>query len=205
MNSRESTGQADAEIDELRVAFVDALERGELLGDWLDRYPQHARMLTDLAIALDLDDHEPTLIQEEVDFAAAALREGLAHITDQPPSPASPGLVARATAMGLAVPQLARRLRLAGDILFQIDRGYIRPDSLPQRLHREIATVLKVSIANLPANLVAARAPTAFYYADCKPTRGNQLSFVEALADSEELAEEDRVWWLSVAREEALA
>ena len=53
-------------LRELKLAFISARERGEPLDSWIGRYPQHARMLIDLAAALATTPEQPEPRPEEI-------------------------------------------------------------------------------------------------------------------------------------------
>lgn len=203
VDGRMSVDQGD-ELHQIEADFVVAYGQGEHLIEWLERYPEHALALTDLAIALDLEAQH--LLSAPSDERLSAAARALTHARNQvfgtPPTPSSPGLVARARSLGYTVPQLARQLRLGGDILFKFNHGMIQPDTVPRRLLKQLAAALEWSIDGLPACLTGPRPAPAHYYGDTAPQRGNEQSFAEALVDSDATSDEDRAAWLAVLREE---
>jgi len=206
MNGRAPVPESDDELRRIEIKFMAAYERGEAITDWIERYPEHALALTDLAIALDLNgvDTPEQSSEEGLAAAAAALRRARDEVVSPPPSPSSPGLVARARSLGLSVPQLAREIRLASDILFKLDQGLIWLDTVPKRLLTLIAAALKLPVVSLPGSLVSSQPVPALYHAQHKPKVGEPQSFVEALAQSGAITDEDRAAWLAIARDEGL-
>ncbi len=208
---------ADAdELDEVKRAFISAHGRGEAnLQDWLRDYPQHAPALLDLAFALDLDAssrEEPS--DEEVAYTAGALRKALEEVRKAraaekaesiPFAEPAPGLVARMRECGLSAPELARELSLTSGIVFKLDRGFVLPDTVPQRLTERLATAL-----NWPTGMVTAAirgvpaTASAMYYAKDAPRPADQQSFAEALVHADDLSPEDCECWLEALRAEGL-
>lgn len=206
MNGRAPVPDSNDELRQIELEFMAAYERGEIITDWIERYPQHAIALTDLAIALELNspDASDEPDAESLAAAAAALRRAHDEVVGPSPSPSSPGLVARARSLGLTVSQLAGELQLANDILFKLDRGLIWPDTVPKRLMTMVAAALKWPTASLPERLIASQPAMALYHAKQKPKLGEPQSFAEALAQSDVIADEDRATWLAIARDEGL-
>ena len=117
------------------------------------------------------------------------------------------GLAARAQALGLGLPQLARQLRLTPDLLFKLDRGYLRLDTVPRRFLAHIAAVLHTTAEGLLAGLPGGPAPAAavgYLHAD-QPQEAQQQTFLEALAHARGLPAAERERWTAAAREEGLA
>lgn len=200
-----SPGEVTDEAGAIELAFIAARARGESLAAWLERYPQHARALIDLDSALDADDRAPEPEAEAVAVAVTALRAALARVAGPPAPTPAPGLIARGRALGLGIPQLARRLRLASDLVIKLDRGVFPPATIPRRLCDQLAAVLQYPRATVEAALT--RQPVvqaALYYAKRAPEAPRQQSFLDALKQSQDLTPEDRAFWLAAAREEGL-
>ena len=76
---------------------------------------------------------------------------------------------------------------------------------MPARLVGELAAALRCAPEALAAELPGSPATaTAMYYADVAPETARQQSFAEALAQSDELSDEDRAYWLEAVRAEGL-
>ena len=74
--AKHSSSPADG-LREITLAFIAAHERREPLAVWLERYPQHARTLIDLAMTLDAAARQADPDPHTVTATANALREGL--------------------------------------------------------------------------------------------------------------------------------
>lgn len=98
MDGRASVSGSDHQLRKIEIEFMAAYEGGADIAQWIARYPEHAVVLTDLAIALDMDTVETLDRRDEDDLAiaAAVLRRARDEVLGTPPSPSSPGLVARA-------------------------------------------------------------------------------------------------------------
>lgn len=139
-------------------------------------------------------------------MSMSAVRRALKEGPSPPQREAALGLVARSRASGITIPQLARRTRLKSDILFKLDRGVLQLETVPKRLLAQLAEALVCPVDALTASLpTSPMTVTAMYYADQAPDVARQQSFAEALAQSDELPEDDRLHWLAVVREEGLS
>jgi hypothetical protein len=206
-------GDGDEARRELEERFLDAYLRGEPLAAWLARYPQHAAQLAELALAVDSQAHLPAAAPDDVAAARSALLRALEEVplpalapVGPVPAEAAPGLAERAQALGLALPQLARQLRLTPDLLFKLDRGYIRLDTVPRRFLAHVAAVLHTTADGLLAGLPGGPAPATAvgYYTQDRPREAQQQSFVEALEHARSLPAAERDRWVAAAREEGL-
>jgi hypothetical protein len=203
---------------ELEERFLDAYARGESLQVWLTRYPQHAAQLAELALAIDAQalglGRLPAAPPAEVDFARDALLRAVEDVplparaaAEAVPAAPAPGLAARAQALGLSLPQLARQLRLTPDLLFKLDRGYLRLETVPRRFLAHIAAVLQTTTEGLLASLPSGPAAAAAvgYYTRDQPQEAQQQTFLEALAHARGLPAAERERWTAAARAEGLA
>jgi hypothetical protein len=191
--SKANNPTEDTDLRAIQVAFLAALEQGEAPAPWLRRYPQHARALTDLALAATVPVPEPT--QAEVARTADILRAALTQHATRNTQPVRLG--ERVKALGLKMADVAAQVRLTSDILFKIDRRIIPVETVPARLLDQLAGILDCSATALRAGL-AGRAPQtagAMYHAKQQPTTGQQ-SFADAVRASVSLAEADRAYWL---------
>jgi hypothetical protein len=205
MNEAKRPGGPAEGLREIKLAFIAAHERGEPLAMWLERYPQHARTLIDLAMALEMGKRQPAPSPEEIATASEALRGALQQVTGAPLSRPAPGFMARARALGMRAPTLAQRLRLHPTILIKLDQGFIRVDSVPRRLIEQLAAALDSSAEMVLASLPQVpHTAGAQYYADRAPEPARQESFADALAGAEGLPEADRQLWQAVLRDEGL-
>lgn len=202
MNARAQETRDD-ELHRIQAEFALAYAQGESLVEWIDKYPAYALDLADVALTIDEPDMEPAT-QEALVAATDALTRSRNQVFGTPPTPISPGLSARASSLGYTVPQLAREFHLGGDILFKLDHGMIRLETVPRRLFRQLSAALQWTHDFMPAQLVGARTAPAFYAADAPPQSEAAQSFAEALAASDGMSNDDRLAWLGILREEGL-
>lgn len=208
MDTRSSLAEPHDETQRrLEERFLAAYRRGESLKSWIERYPQHARDLAELAVAVDLQRHTPAPAASEVKAAHTALLKARQERPLSPPVQPVLDLAARARAVGLPVPQLAKRLQLSPELLRKLGHGYIRLETVPRRLLEHVAGALQTTADDLLAGLPRTPAMAggmAFYTRD-KPQAAQQQSFAEALAQDRTLAPAEKARWLAAAREEGLA
>src|SRR5215204_7494076 len=95
--SKANNPTEDTDLRAIQIAFLAALEQGEGPAAWLRRYPQHARTLTDLALAATVPVPEPT--EAEVTHAASILRDALTQYAVRSTQPVHLG--ERVKALGL--------------------------------------------------------------------------------------------------------
>lgn len=193
------------DLPAIEVAFAQALERGESLAEWIHQYPQHAIELTDLAIALVSTGEDERASEAEIESVSGMMHQAARQVLATPPQPPSPGAIARAQSLGMDVMKMTREVRLSADVLYQIDRGLVNLSTLPTGLVRQFSAVLKLPLDSLPDGLARPQASPGLFYTQDKPQAKSQISFAEALEDSEDLQAEDRDMWLAAAREEGLA
>lgn len=205
MEKMKDTGESTQELREIEFAFMDAHARGESVTVWLGRYPQHARALIDLAMALDAAERPRTVDPKDIVAAVSALRTSFQEVTGTPLYQPAPSLVARVRAHGLKLSELALGLRLPTVILVKIDQGYIRVESIPRWLIAQLAAILGCSGDTILVGLPAApRTANSQYYANRTPDPARQESFADALDEADNIDEADRQMWLSVLRDENL-
>jgi hypothetical protein len=194
------------ELRRVKLDFLAAQERGETLGPWLDRYPQYARELVDLAMATEAEHRLEAPSEDELVATREVLRRVAADVVGQPALAPAVGLVARARAVGVRVPQLARRVGLTAEVLYQLDRGYIRLETVPRALLRRLGEALNASAEAVLAGLPRTPPPAAAmaFNARERPAEARQQSFAEALAQAGDLPAGDRATWLAAVREEGL-
>ena len=148
MNQQHRDPQAADTLRHVQFAFLDALDRGERPDTWLQRYPQYAAALVDLAQARDLEAALPPPSAAAVAAVAAIARRTLGATTGPALS-----LSERARQAGLSIRDLAARVGLTSDILFKIDRRVVRPETVPGALVRDLAAALDCTATALRAGL----------------------------------------------------
>ena len=188
------TMQHDPELRMIKLAFLEAIERGDTPAAWIGRYPQHALALTDLALAASSTEDEPSaaLVSRAADFTRTALA---AHLAPQPVS-----LGERVKALGLTMRAVAAQVRLSSDVLVKLDRRVVPVETVPVRLLDQLGQVLGCTADALRLGLGGAMPQTtgAMYHAKAPPTVGQQ-SFADAVRTSVTLAKADREYWLEQA------
>src|SRR5690349_10817140 len=191
MNQQHGDPQVADNLRHVQFAFLDALDRGERPDTWIQRYPQYAAALIDLAQARDLEAALPPPTAAEVAVVAAIARRTLAATTGPALS-----LSERARKAGLSIRDLAARVGLTSDILFKIDRRVVRPETVPGALVRDLAAALDCTATALRAGLTGGPVTAgALYHAKQAPQVGQQ-TFAEAVAASVALPPADRQRWL---------
>jgi hypothetical protein len=95
---------------------------------------------------------------------------------------------------------------LTADVLYQLDRGYIRLETVPRALLRRLGEALNASAEAVLAGLPPTPPPAAAmaFNARERPQEARQQSFAEALAEATDLPAADRAAWLAAVREEGL-
>lgn len=224
---------AAPDLEAIRLAFMEARERGEPVHVWLDRYPQYATQLIDLAVALKADDRpiEPSVAEavrvagavrrtlerlaSPAILAAAAVRvEEVQQVRQAQQTPeaaqiSSPqvvlGLAGQARAVGLRVPELARRLRLPVQVLVSLDQGYVRLETVPRQFLQFVAEVVQCTVEALAASLRPAPTTAGMaFHVQGKPQNARQRSFVEEIEQAPGIDPAEKARWLAAAREEGL-
>ncbi len=183
---------AFVDMHSLQLAFLDALERGELPDPWLTAYPEHAALFRALASSTlaPADPPSPADLAATAAILRATLQAQMARS-----QPTEPGLIARMAAQGQTVSTVAAALRLSPDILFKIDQRMIRLDTVPERLLQDLATLLDCARAALCAGLTGA-SPSPDAGSSTRPDR-RQLTFAEAVQTSRTMDRADQTYWLT--------
>src|SRR4029434_6119325 len=101
----------DTDPRAIQVAFLAALEQGEAPAAWLRRYPQHARVLTDLALAATVPMPAPTAAEHA--RTQVILRAPLTQHAARNTPPVRLG--ERVKALGLKMADVAVQVRLTSD------------------------------------------------------------------------------------------
>ena len=198
-----SAPQEDAQRDEIEQRFMLAYGRGESLKEWITRYPLYARDLAELALAVDAQRVLPDAAAADSALARDAFLRALEAL---PVTAAAPGLLARAQALALTIPELAKRLQITPDLLFKLDQGYVRLETVPRRFLAHLARGLQTTVDSLLAGLQPGRAMAgnmAFSTKD-RPQAARQVSFLEALGQARGLTPAARQEWEEAARAEGL-
>lgn len=187
----------DAALREAKRQIIEAYVRGEELAAGFARFPQYARDLAALVAALDTEKRLPPPSDGEVERTATVLRDALARTI--PPGGPVPRLHERAQASGVTMPHLAAGLELPVEVLFKLDRGYLRLETVPRLLLESLAAALRCSYEALRASLPetpAGQQALAFYTTE-QPRPVVQESFQQAIRRSVGISEAARKRWLA--------
>jgi hypothetical protein len=176
------------------------------LAEWVRRYPQYERELTDFAVAWSLVDRVPAAAEEVREDAASAHMDRVRSlIKDYAPSAvesaAIRGLIAEGQAQGLSARQLAEKSGLSVSLVTKLDRRLIQFASIPREVVSAIAEAINREAQTVARYLQggALLAPSASYRAEEAPSLPEQQSFAEAVSADRMLSPEDRQRLLSYA------
>jgi hypothetical protein len=192
------------DFESVALAFVEELTRREAgaLARYLDRYPHYARELSVLAFESAAGEEQGRAIAPAT--PPTALRERLradAHAALLPSADnVVTSLLTRARAYaGLNPRALARKLDIGVDVLALLEERHIAPDTVAALFLARLATTLGASaeavrsyLAGPP--LTAARGVA--YHAPKGHTPARQISFDEAIAQSNLTTPEQKARWL---------
>ena len=187
------TGGDWTNFDDVAVAYMMAAENASTpdVKAWIDRYPQFAEQLADLASFTFMtqnatDDQSRTALSPRV---RGALDAAFA-------PPVLAGLVARAAQLGHTAETLAADLHLSRDVVLMLDSRVVQPASIPSRLKSLLADRLRVGLAQVDA-FFAMPAPRAVaaYKSSKAPAQQAQIAFADALRTSKMLSAEDKKYW----------
>lgn len=198
---------ADDQREEIAERFMLAYARGEPLQEWLARYPQYARDLAELALGLEAQRRLPSAPADEVAFVRSAMLKVLEELPLGSSSEPALGLAARARALKIGIPDLARRLRLTPDLLVKLDQGYIRLETVPRRFLAHVAQGLETTAEALLRGLQAGPqvAGGMAFYTKGRPQAAQQQTFAAALDQAGGMPAAERARWIAAAREEGIA
>jgi hypothetical protein len=196
-----------------KMALVAAGERGEsgALGTILAEYPAQVGELTEFRAALlatSSYEHEaPTPEVDAIGDRAMARAFGVVFPV-RVPVPSAPVAVAAASlqalrkARNLAPRALANKLGLGVDVLTNLERGFIKAATVPERLVRALGEALDASAEQIHAIL---RAQAMSLPAMLRSTEGQslevephpELDFERAVAISPNMTDEQKAAWLA--------
>jgi transcriptional regulator with XRE-family HTH domain len=198
-------------LDSLEVVLDRFLESTSVddpgqLKEWIRRYPQYGRELTELALSrLEMELHDadeeghtedPGLIERGMEImrrkmqreetAAAAMPLPIRDLLDE------------AAAHGLTARDLARDLRVTVAMVTRLSRRLIRFASIPHQLLEELGQLLKRDVASITAylQLPPTLAAGAQYKSEKPPEVGQAVDFYDALEADTGLPVEYRRYWV---------
>lgn len=194
-------------LEQIQEEFLASLDEDPTrLGEWLRRFPQHARELTDLALhhaRVELaPDPEPDPLEEEAFLARGMdIVRGILQERSAAAKPPLEDLFAEASARGLNPHGLARALRLSVPTITRLHRRLIRYASIPGQLVHELAHLLEREVSSVVAYLQRppALAAGANHRSEAAPVVGQAEEFADVIRADENLSEGDRTYWLRQA------
>lgn len=182
------------------------------LAEWIRRYPQYERELTEFAASWSLMKWlPPSPDAEEVDEETLVLRgmsvvQNLLHRQEQeaaPPETVAPitSLLDEGRARGLTPRQLAQAAGLGEILLRKLDRRLVRYASIPREAVEALAAALRREAQNVAAYLQQRPkfAAAAQYRAEQAPELAEPEDFFTAVRADPTMTDEQRARWLALA------
>ena len=213
MNSeraQEPEGEALESIISEYVASAGAPGYGPL-NEWIERYPQYARELTDFTAGWSVVEHvavsDAELASQDVEDAVvrhmgivrqvvARQRGGQAEqaATAQTEGVALRGLIAEGQASGVTMRRLAEQAGLSVSLLTSLDRRLVRYASIPGEVISTIAAALGRDVKAVSLYLQGGPrfAPGASYRADKAPRVPDQQDFAQVVREDRTLSAEQK-------------
>ena len=200
-------------LDNILDAYVTEVETPnlEVLKEWIRKYPQYQRELTDFTIAwIQMEELRP-INRDKTDHDTLVLRamsvvQNLYRIGEQKSVPSQSAknpiekLVAEAGTQGFSQDQFAAQLKLSVGLLWKLDRRLIKYSSIPVELIENIAGALHRGLQIVAEYFQ--RSPTlatnARYKAKQQPQVGEPTNFFDEVRSDTELSNENRAYWLEL-------
>lgn len=190
---------------DVQLRFLEACDRGEPVGPWLAQYPQYCEELIELALSTQSAERLPAPTASDLYYTRQIMQRTLREVAGPAPV-APPGILARVRAAGLTIEALAARLDIASDLVFKLDGGYLRRDTVPRRLFEQLAAILHDTVEQIMAGVPSrpALAAGAAFYSRRRPAPASQQSFAQAVRESVHIPADARARWLAAVQEEGL-
>ena len=200
-------------LDNILDAYVTEVETPnlEVLKEWIRKYPQYQRELTDFTIAwIQMEELRP-INRDKTDHDTLVLRamsvvQNLYRIGEQKSVPSQSAknpiekLVAEAETQGFSQDQFAAQLKLSVGLLWKLDRRLIKYSSIPVELIENIAGALRRGLQVVAEYFQ--RSPTlatnARYKAKQQPQVSEPTNFFDEVRSDTELSNENRAYWLEL-------
>jgi hypothetical protein len=214
MSTRDSRNQD--ELETVLQSYVETTSEPspQTLKQWVHRYPQFERELTEFTLTWNLVNTLPAnevdqidtqvLVQHGLGVLQDVLRQLELHQQAAPVQarPVVKSLLKEAAALGLGAAEFAKRLRMSVPLVTKLERRQMTPSSIPPQVVAVIAEVLQRTAASIsdyfdnpPA--LAARAS----YKSKRAPAATRQDFFEAVHDDPELDPADRNYWASLEGE----
>ena len=185
---------------------------GSSLNEWIQRYPEYEKELTEFAVSWSLmESLPPAPDSQKIDDSVLILRgmsivQNLLHNQSQAASSSSSvpfeSLISEGRAHGLKPRQLAEAVCLGDTILRKLDRRLIRYASIPQDAIDELAKIIQHEAAALAAYLQQnpTFATLAEHRSEQAPTLAEPEDFFEAVRNDPTINREHAEHWFTVER-----
>jgi len=179
------------------------------LNEWVRRYPYYEQELTEFTVARNLLHTLPEpVVTEQAEAELMNFGKGMiqslvstARGTRKQVNSPLTSLLAAGSAIGLKLPDIAKRTRLSAALVRKLDRRLFRFTTLPREIIEELGRVLKqetntiARYLQLPPTLAAG----ASYRAEQAPKLAEAEDFAAALKNDLSISPEDRDYWLQKA------
>ncbi|MPZ13595.1 MAG: hypothetical protein GEU73_04095 [Chloroflexi bacterium] len=203
---------AAIDLDDVLDALVasDADPNSASLAEWIRRYPQYEREITEFAASWSLMKwlppspdaeavDEETLVRRGMRVVQAVLeRRGLASAEAVAPIAS---ILEAGRSRGLAPRQLARTVGLGDTLLRKLDRRLVRYTSIPRQAIEALAAALQCETERIARYLQQgpAFATAAQYRAEQAPELAEPEDFFAAVRTDPTMTDEQRARWLGLA------
>lgn len=200
-------------LDNILDAYVTEVETPnlEVLKEWIRKYPQYQRELTDFTIAwIQMEELLP-INRDKTDHDTLVLRamsvvQNLYRIGEQKSVPSQSAknpiekLVAEAETQGFSQDQFAAQLKLSVGLLWKLDRRLIKYSSIPVELIENIAGALRRGLQIVAEYFQSSPtlATNARYKAKQQPHVSEPTNFFDEVRSDTELSNENRAYWLEL-------
>lgn len=200
-------------LDEILDAYVAAAQipNREVLREWIKKYPQYERELTDFTVAWIQMEETSTANHGKPDIDHLVLKamstvQNLYNdieskkTSSQINNNSIEKLVAEGEAQGFSQDQFAAQLKLSVGLLWKLDRRLIQYSSIPVELIENIADTLRQGLQivaeyfQMPPTL----ATNARYKAKQQPQVSEPTNFFDEVRSDSELSNENRAYWLEL-------
>lgn len=197
----------------------------DVLTDWIRRYPQFERELTEFTASWIVMQHvlppaEPSgaeSVDEEdrLVLRGMSILENVLHSvrtaevpfqrqqSEVEPSPSEPpltGLVEEGKRLHLSLDQLAEHCGMGKALVRKLDRCLIQPSSIPSLAVERLARTLRKSAPRVAEYLAGASrfASLAQYKSEHAPTLAEPENFFDAVRHDRTMTDAQRMYWLSL-------
>lgn len=206
MNDRTEREQLDRVLNAYALS-VESPSHASLV-EWIRRYPEYERELTELAVDLSRMEHQPSASRSPgVDDDTLVLRgmsifRNIVHrkATERSAATHLNGIVATAQGRGLTLDVVAERLKLSAALVRMLDLRRIAYTRIPGQLKESMAQLVGCTRVAVDEYLQRAPsfAPAAQHHADQPPSVGVQEDFFDAVREEDNMDEEQRRHWLDL-------